>query len=63
MLILTRKVGESVISILDPQGRELRFTILGVKGATVRVGVDAPQDVKIWRDEVAARIRREGRER
>lgn len=46
MLVLTRKVEESLIL-----GGEIRVTVLGVSGDKVRIGVDAPQTVKILRGE------------
>lgn len=50
MLILTRSPGETI-----KIGDEIAFTIMGVKGHQVRVGIEAPQDVRIDREEVAAR--------
>ena len=50
MLILTRKIGETVII-----GDEITLTILGVKGNQVRVGVKAPRDVSVHREEVYMR--------
>ena len=47
MLILTRKIGETVVI-----GDEITLTILGVKGNQVRVGVKAPRDVSVHREEV-----------
>jgi carbon storage regulator len=54
MLILTRKVGESI-----QIGDEVTVTVLGVKGNQVRVGVDAPKDVAVFREEIFQRIKRE----
>jgi len=54
MLILTRKVGES-INI----GDDITITILGVKGNQVRIGIDAPKDVAVHREEIYQRIKRE----
>lgn len=51
MLILTRRVGEAV-----KIGNDIDFTILGVKGNQVRVGVNAPKDVRVDREEIRARI-------
>lgn len=51
MLILTRRVGETVMI-----GDEVTVTVLGVKGAQVRLGVAAPKDVAVHRSEVAERI-------
>lgn len=51
MLILTRKVGECII-IND----DIKVTILGVKGMQVRIGIDAPKDVQVHREEIYKRI-------
>ena len=55
MLFLTRRVGET-IKIND----DINFTVLAVKGAQVRIGIDAPDDVKIHREEVYERIHGDG---
>jgi carbon storage regulator len=54
MLILTRRVGESVMI-----GDEVSITVLGVKGNQVRVGVTAPKEVSVHRQEIYERIRKE----
>ena len=54
MLILTRRVGETVMI-----GNDVTVTILGVKGNQVRVGVNAPRDVAVHREEIYERIKRE----
>jgi carbon storage regulator len=54
MLILTRRVGE-IIRI----GPEVVVTVLGVNGSQVRLGVDAPKDVSVHREEVFERIKHE----
>lgn len=54
MLILTRRVGETVMI-----GGDITVTILGVKGNQVRVGVTAPKDMPVHREEVLERIKRE----
>jgi carbon storage regulator len=54
MLILTRRVGESVII-----GSDVNVTVLGVKGNQVRVGVNAPRNVTVHREEIYDRIKRE----
>ena len=51
MLILTRKVGES-INI----GNDITITVLGVSGKQVRIGTSAPKDVPVHRDEITQRI-------
>jgi carbon storage regulator len=55
MLILTRRVGETLII-----GDEVTITVLGVKGNQVRVGINAPKDVAVHREEIYQRIRRDG---
>ena len=54
MLILTRRVGETVMI-----GNDVTVTVLGVKGNQVRVGVNAPRDVAVHREEIYERIKRE----
>ena len=54
MLILTRRVGESVMI-----GTDVVITILGVKGNQVRVGINAPKNVAVHREEIYERIKRE----
>lgn len=54
MLILTRRVGETVIV-----GDDVTVTIVGVKGNQIRIGISAPKDVSIHREEIYERIRRE----
>lgn len=55
MLILTRRVGESI-----KIGEEVTITILGVKGGQIRVGIAAPKSVAVHREEIYERIQREG---
>ena len=54
MLILTRRVGETLMI-----GDEVTVTVLGVKGNQVRIGVNAPRDVSVHREEIYERIKRE----
>jgi len=58
VLILTRKVGESVLI-----GDGIKVSILAVKGNQVRVGIDAPKEVSVHREEVRARLDAEGQNR
>jgi carbon storage regulator len=51
MLILTRRIGESVVI-----GDDIHITVLGVKGNQVRLGVNAPKDVSVHREEIYQRI-------
>ena len=51
MLILTRKMGESLVI-----GENITITVLGVKGNQTRLGVDAPRDVSVHREEILNRI-------
>jgi carbon storage regulator len=53
MLILTRRVGETLII-----AENIEITVLGVKGGQVRIGVKAPRDVTVHREEIVERIKR-----
>ena len=57
MLILTRRVGEVVMI-----GNDVTVTVLGVKGNQVRIGVNAPRDVAVHREEIFKRILQEREE-
>ena len=55
MLILTRRVGETIVI----NGEEIKVMVLGVKGNQVRLGVSAPKDVSVHREEIYERIEKE----
>lgn len=55
MLILTRKIGEAV-----KIGDDIEVSIIGVKGNQVRLGIKAPSDVAVHREEIYERIRQDG---
>ena len=52
MLILTRKSGESLMI-----GEDISVTVLGVKGNQVRIGIDAPKEISVHREEVFDKIK------
>jgi len=57
MLVLTRKIGEGIVI-----GDDISITIVEMKGGTVRIGIDAPKEKKIYRQEVFDRIAKENRD-
>lgn len=54
MLILTRRVGETIVI-----GDDVIITVLGIKGNQVRIGINAPKDVSVHREEIYQRIQQE----
>ncbi len=54
MLILTRRIGETIMI-----GDNVAMTVLGINGKQVRIGIDAPADVTVHREEIYLRIQQE----
>ena len=57
MLILTRRVGETIMV-----GDEVQVTVLGIKGNQIRIGINAPQEIAVHREEIYQRIQTEAEE-
>jgi carbon storage regulator len=54
ILVLTRRIGESILI-----GDDVKITVLGVKGSQVRIGISAPKEVSVHREEIYNRIQAE----
>lgn len=57
MLVLTRRIGEAIVV-----GDDVSFMVLGIKGNHISIGINAPKEVSVHREEVYRRIRREQKE-
>lgn len=57
MLVLTRKIGEGIVI-----GDDVTITVVEMKGTTVRIGIDAPREKKIYRQEIFDKIVKENRD-
>lgn len=55
MLVLTRRIGETLVI-----GDDVKVTVLGIKGNQVRLGIKAPKDVEVHREEIYQRIQQKG---
>ena len=56
MLVLTRKIGESI-----KINEDVKITVIDLKGKSIRLGIDAPRETKIYREEVFLRIKEENK--
>lgn len=54
MLVLTRRPGESIII-----GENIVITVIEIKGGQVRIGIDAPREVEVYREEIYEQVRQE----
>jgi carbon storage regulator len=58
MLILTRRLGESLLL-----GPNIRITVVGIRGHQIRIGIDAPTSVRVHREELYERLQRDDKMR
>jgi len=56
MLVLTRRIGESI-----KINEDVKITVIDVKGKNIRLGIEAPRETKIYREEVFLKIKQENR--
>jgi carbon storage regulator len=56
MLVLTRKAGEAIVI-----GDQITVTVLEVKGTNIRVGIEAPADFRIYREEIYVKVKEQNR--
>jgi carbon storage regulator len=54
MLVLTRRPGESIVV-----GQDIVVTVIEIKGGQVRIGIDAPREVQVYREEIYEQVRQE----
>ena len=54
MLVLTRRPGESIVV-----GEDIVVTVIEIKGGQVRIGIDAPRSVEVYREEIYEQVRQE----
>jgi carbon storage regulator len=57
MLILSRRIGESVII-----GEQITITLMDIRGNQARLGIEAPKDIAVYRDEIYQKIQEESRQ-
>lgn len=56
MLVLTRRPGESILL-----GEDITITVLGIKGKQIKLGIEVPEDLPVYREEVVQRVRQQNR--
>ena len=52
MLVLSRKPGESIII-----GDDIKVTLIEIKGDNIKVGIEAPKEIPVWRDEIVSEVK------